>query len=192
MEAPKFSYYKWPITNVIPYGDVTLSQVYNALKRDKYSDKTHQCRELYKIHGKASKKVDGIETNEFRIYKAENLPSVTFGGRFTKRCKDSLIEASGYYCMDLDNLEDVDSIRDQILGIYDPYFITNLLFKSPSGCGLKWVITIDPVHEDYSKNYRGLCIYIQRIYGLNSDSTCDISRACFLCHDPEAYYNEQI
>ena len=72
----------------------------------------------------------------------------------------------------------------------DEYFETELLFVSPSGDGIKWVIPIDiskATHQDY---FRAIASYIKQAYGLDIDqSGKDVSRACFIAHDAEAFIN---
>jgi hypothetical protein len=48
---------------------------------------------------------------------------------------------SGLLCLDFDHLNNVQILFEQLLN--DDYFETQLLFRSPSGDGLKWVISVD-------------------------------------------------
>ena len=81
----------------------------------------------------------------------------------------------------------------------DFYLETKLLFRSPSGDGLKWIVPIDPfkhrlgaftLQEAHSLNFEAVFNYIQHKYNVEVDkSGKDVSRACFLPYDPEAYIN---
>ena len=110
-------------------------------------------------------------------------------------------------CIDFDHLPNVGEMKSRLLT--DEYFDTQLLFTSPSGDGLKWIISIPPpspkwrgaggedklreagseemTHSDY---FKAVANYIQQTYSITVDkSGRDISRACFLPHDPDAYIN---
>ena len=72
----------------------------------------------------------------------------------------------------------------------DPYFETELLFTSPSGVGVKWVTHIDLARCDFRTWYRAISNYLKQTYGLTADSSgVNISRACYLPHDPEVFVN---
>ncbi len=72
----------------------------------------------------------------------------------------------------------------------DEYFETELLFVSPSGDGLKWIISIDITEATHQNFFQAIANYIKEVYQLEVDkSGKDISRACFLPHDPEVYIN---
>ena len=73
----------------------------------------------------------------------------------------------------------------------DRFLPTELLFTSPSGKGLKWVIRRNPTstHHDY---FRAVANYLQRTYGLEVDmSGADVSRACYLAKDSLAFLGEK-
>jgi len=72
----------------------------------------------------------------------------------------------------------------------DEYFETEMLFVSPSGDGLKWIIPIDITEATHQNFFQAIANYIREVYQLEVDkSGKDVSRACFLPHDPEAYIN---
>lgn len=72
----------------------------------------------------------------------------------------------------------------------DEYFDTQLLFRSPSGDGLKWIIPIDVTQATHGNFFAAVANYILQTYGVEVDkSGRDISRACFLPHDPQAFIN---
>ncbi len=65
-----------------------------------------------------------------------------------------------------------------------------LLFTSPSGDGLKWIIPIDITTASHTDYFRAISNYVRQTYGIEADkSGKDISRACFLPHDSNAYLN---
>jgi hypothetical protein len=94
-------------------------------------------------------------------------------------------------CLDFDHLSNSAEIK-QIL-LKDPYFETEMLFVSPSGDGLKWVIPIDTDRAPHRDYFMAVSNYLEKIYNLKPDpSGKDISRACFLPHDPEASSTQNI
>lgn len=75
----------------------------------------------------------------------------------------------------------------------DEYFDTQLLFRSPSGDGLKWIIPIDTSQTTHGNYFVAVANYILQTYDVAVDkSGRDISRACFLPHDPQAFINPLI
>jgi hypothetical protein len=143
-----------------------------------------------------------------RKFKAANFDYCTFSGIFTTRSDKALIKHSGLLCFDFDHLQNVEELFNRLL--QDEYFDTQLLFRSPSGNGLKWIIpmnvepcTLHPspftsnsplgdlgVHSSY---FSAISNYILQTYGVAVDkSGRDISRACFLPHDPRVYINPRL
>ncbi len=182
-----FSFFRAPITNTKPHKAVTLLQIYNAIKGNYYSDRTQKLRAI-------------SDVRQARLFKAANFDYCTFSGVFTARNDKALIKHSGLLCLDFDHLQSVEKLRFQLLR--DEYFDTQLLFVSPSGDGLKWIISIpspslverglggEVSHGNY---FAAVANYILQTYGVAVDkSGRDISRACFLPHDSEAYINPSL
>ena len=70
---------------------------------------------------------------------------------------------------------------------------TVLLFRSPSGDGLKWVIPIDICLMDHKSYFKAVANYLKQTYQLELDvSGKDLARACFLPYDPQVYINPKI
>lgn len=69
-----------------------------------------------------------------------------------------------------------------------------LLFRSPSGQGLKLFFRLaEPVTDaaQYADAYRAFARHVAdeaRLNGSIDLRTCDVTRACFLAHDPEAFF----
>ncbi len=170
----KFSSFKAPVTNVLPYKNISLVDAYNAIS-GKYLQK--QTQQLRLISAK----------DKNRKFKATHLPYVCFSGTFTQRNEKSLIQHSGLLSLDFDHLEDVEKTKFQLLK--DSYFETQLLFISPNGNGIKWIIEIE-LSEKYphGEMFQRIYYYILQTYSLKIDKACkDVSRATFLCYDPEAW-----
>lgn len=96
-----------------------------------------------------------------------------------------------FQCLDFDHLDDIHFVRRKLLD--DDYFETQLLFTSPSGNGLKWIVEIDPSKASHLDYFLGIQNYLKLEYGLEIDpSGKDICRACFLPHDPQCYINPKL
>ncbi|NQU53003.1 MAG: virulence protein E [Bacteroidetes bacterium] len=175
-KQPQFSYYKEPVKNVVPYKTISMADVYRALTSNYLKERTHQLR---LISGKA----------ENRVFKASKFPYVTFSGIFSKRNEKSLMKHSGLIALDFDHVENVEALKTSLL--IDPCLETELLFISPNGNGIKWIVSIELTKKyTHAKMFQAISTYIYKTYSIEVDNACkDVSRATFLCYDPEAYIN---
>lgn len=186
---PSFSIFRRPITNKHPYQVVNLIDVFNYIISDYAKDRTNELRTI---------KDDRYR----RQYKANKFDYCTFSGIFSIRTDKAIIQHSGLICLDFDHLKDVEAIFEALKE--DTYFETLLLFRSPSGDGLKWVISFHDSYFRYGKDgesysdyqvrfFAGLYNYIFNHYDVEVDRSCrNLSRACFLPHDPAAYLNPSL
>ena len=174
-KAFAFSFFKAPIKNTIPHKTVSLVQVYNAITGGYYKQHTEKLRSI-------------SDTVQARKYKAANFDYCTFSGVFTARNDKSLITHSELMCIDFDHVQNTDTLRQALLA--DEYFDTQLLFVSPSGDGLKWIIEIDTRKASHGEYFASVANYILQTYSFEVDkSGKDISRACFIPFDPNAFIN---
>ena len=175
-----FSFFKAPVRNTIPHKSISLLDAYNYIVGEYAKQRTEKLRGIK-------------DPKQARQFKASTFDYCTFSGMFQTRNDKTLISHSGLLCIDFDHLQNVDLLRKQLL--QDEYFETQLLFVSPSGDGIKWIIQISPPVGDlggfsHSNYFAAVANYILRTYGVEVDkSGRDISRACFLPHDPQAYIN---
>ena len=188
-KMPSFSIYRRPITNKNPYQVVNLIDVFNYIISDYAKDRTNEYR--------------AIKDERYRRqYKSAKFDYCTFSGIFSERTDKSIIQHSGLICLDFDHLKDVEAVFEALKD--DQYFETLLLFRSPSGDGLKWVISFHDSYFRYGKDgesygdyqvrfFAGLYNYIFNHYDVEVDRSCrNLSRACFLPHDPAAYLNPSL
>ena len=201
--SPLFSFFKAPITNTKPYSETTLRKVYNAIVGNYYKAQTQKLRTITDIQ-------------QARKFKAANFDYCTFSGTFTTRNDKALITHSGLLCVDFDHLNNTETLFNNLLK--DDYFDTQLLFRSPSGDGLKWIIPIDTTQATHAENlneraqnsntfevmpsevkfahsdyFTAIANYIKQTYGIEVDKSArNLSRACFLPHDPQAYLNPSL
>lgn len=172
---PKFSFFRAPIFNTIPCRSVNLLDIYKYVTSDYAKVRTMQLRSI-------------ADRTAARQFKAHNFDYATFCGSFENRQDKQLLESSHYLCVDFDHVPDVEALFSQLL--QDEYFDTEFLFRSPSGDGVKWIIPVTSEFHTHAKYFNSVANYIKDTYGLEVDqSGKDISRACFLSYDPEAYIN---
>ncbi len=170
-----FSFFKAPVRNTIPHKSISLLDAYNYIVGDYAKQRTEKLRRIK-------------DPKQARQFKASTFDYCTFSGMFQTRNDKALTSHSGLLCIDFDHLQSVDLLRKQLL--QDEYFETQLLFVSPSGDGLKWIIPIDTRQTTHSNYFAAVANYILQTYGIEVDkSGRDISRACFLPHDPQAFIN---
>lgn len=175
VHVPKFSYFEAPVSNIHPKETLSLVEAYNLVKSEEYSSVTNQLRAIQ-------------AKDEARKFKASKFDYATFSGTFSKRNDKALISHSGLLTIDFDHISDLQQLKNQLL--QDEYFETEMLFVSPSGDGLKWIIPIDITEATHQNFFQAIANYIREVYQLEVDkSGKDVSRACFLPHDPEAYIN---
>lgn len=174
-KGPRFSFFKAPITNIRPYKSITVLDAWNYITGRYAEERTRTLRGI-------------TDKSRARIYKAANFDYATFSGEFSSRGNASCVTESGLLCIDFDHVPDVEGLFARLLT--DRYFETALLFRSPSGDGLKWIIEISRGRTPHSAYSRAIASYITKAYGIEPDkSGKDIARACFLPHDPDAYIN---
>ena len=167
------SFFKAPVKNIIPHKSATLLQIYNAITGDFYKERTDKLRSI-------------TDTKQARQFKANNFDYCTFSGTFTSRNDKNLVQHSGLMAVDFDHLPNLEEIRQALLA--DEYFDTQLLFVSPSGDGLKWIIPIETSKTPHAKYFAAVANYILQTYSIEVDkSGRDVSRACFFPHDPNAF-----
>ncbi len=171
------SFFKAPIRNVFPTEKVRLHHVFERITSDKYKSITETFRAIK-------------DPKEARKFKANQFDYVTFSGVFSKRNDESLTEHSSLLTIDFDHLDNLETLKEQLL--QDEYFETELLFTSPSGQGLKWIIRIDISEVSHSEYFKAVANYIKEKYNIEVDqSGKDVSRACFLSYDPLAYLHKR-
>jgi len=170
------SYFNCPIGNTTPEKPMSLHGVSKIVMLGDLKSATEKVRS-----GKWSK--------------TDKLPYITPSGCFTKRKDSEISSYSGIVSIDLDDVAGRDAInrvstlKNMIFA--DKFLNPALIFVSPLGKGLKIFIRIRnseaSFHDDY---FRVLSAYFKHQYNITADASCsNISRACLLCHDPEALFS---
>lgn len=166
-----------------PVENISLIILSNWIASDKYKEPVEEIRSLV-AQGKA----------EEAQSKKQQLPAFTPSATFTeKRLLPNMEQYSGFVHLDFDKLtlEQLDAAFQIITTI--PY--TFLCFISPSGNGLKVFIEVNTGAEHHDIAYLQVMQYYENATGLKADVKCkDITRLCFVSHDPQLYkniYNEK-
>lgn len=171
------SFFKAPVRNVFPSETMRLHQIFNLITGEKYKKITEDLRAI-------------SDEKEARKFKANHFDYVTFSGVFDKRSDSNLKVHSNLLTIDFDHIENLQELKEQLLN--DEYFETKMLFTSPSGNGIKWIVRIDISEISHNEYFTAVANYIKKTYNIEVDqSGKDISRACFLPYDPLAFLHKR-
>ena len=140
--------------------------------------------------GKSKDLVESIrnESNkEKRNLLKRDLPCILFAGEFKERNKNGLIQHSGLMVVDFDGYENESVMLDEFEKLkQNKHFVS--IFVSPSGNGLKGVVTIpicDKIeHEKYFKQFAK-----DFEFDYFDKSNCNVDRVCYESYDPNIYIN---
>ncbi len=179
--APQMSFFRRPIRNTKPSREASPEDIFKYITSDYAKAQTETLRTI-------------TDKKERSRFKAANFDYVTPGGIFRSRKESDLVTPSGYMVIDFDHIPDASELVVKLAR--DDNFETVLAFRSPSGDGVKWIVTLPNIakkdgtpytHEEF---FTILSNYSRLYYGVEADpSGKDICRACFLPHDPEAFLN---
>lgn len=171
----QFSFFRKPIQNTEPLRAITPPDIYRYIVGHYAKAHTEKLRSIN-------------DKNEARKYKAAHFDYCTFSGLFRTRSKSDLLLQSDLLCLDFDHVADIPYLKERLLN--DPCFETELLFVSPSGDGIKWIIEIDYKGFEHSRFFASVANYlVSNGYPEPDTSGSDISRSCFIPYDPDAYIN---
>ncbi|MDO4826023.1 MAG: BT4734/BF3469 family protein [Bacteroidia bacterium] len=179
--SPRMSFFRRPIMNTLPCREASPEDIFKYLISDYAKAATEELRTISDPKARSR-------------YKAANFDYITPAGLFKSRKETDLILPSGYIVIDFDHLQDPSGLVIRLAS--DEHFETVLAFRSPSGDGVKWIVSLPDIpktdgtpltHGDY---FTMLSNYSLKYYGIQADpSGKDICRACFLPYDPEAFLN---
>ena len=174
-ELLSFSFFRKPIRNTEPLRCIGIPDIYRSIVGPYAKKQTEMLRSI-------------TDKDQARKYKAENFDFCTFSGIFRTRSNNGIAQQSDLLCIDFDHVADIPSLRERLLD--DSCFETELLFCSPSGDGLKWIIQVFRKGWEHSRFFNAVLNYlVANGYPEPDKSGSDISRSCFIPHDPEAYIN---
>lgn len=171
----KMSLYSFPITATASITNITTFELFVKLKSPEFE--------------KIITTIRGIEDEkEQDKLKDANLQTVTPSGIYSNRNQKDFIEHTGIICIDFDHIADLADFKQKILS--DSEIETLLLFLSPSGAGYKWFVRIPKNVYTHISYFNAIKHYVKSTYDFEIDNKCkNISRACYLSYDPDAYLN---
>lgn len=182
MKESIFSFFNAPITNQVPNGVVCVSQLYAYITTSEWlRERTDQVRAA------------SSDEKRFRRLKQSLLPYVTpavsspTARKITCSCPRA---SSSSTSITSPHPEEAICWRDTLFA--DERLRPDLSFVSPSTTGIKLLVPYrlsikKTVEESFDEAVRFAWEYLEWKYGLKADATnADLSRACFLCHDPSA------
>ncbi len=160
----------------IPVEKKSLLLIGKDIISDKYKTEVEEIRILI-----AQSKKDEADS------KKKQLLAFTPSAVFTDKRQMPFLEMySGFVHLDFDKLteEQLENAFATISTI--PY--TALCFISPSGNGLKVFIEVNTELENHDSAYQQVQKFYEDATGLKADDKCkDVTRLCFMSHDPNAY-----
>jgi hypothetical protein len=111
----------------------------------------------------------------------KTLPGFLFAGTFKSRRSDALEKHSGLLVLDFDGCGTDRKVEIAA----DPHVV--LCFVSPSGNGLKVVVSVEADAEHHGASFDVERAYFREHFQLDADpSGRDLARLCFVSHDPGA------
>ena len=167
---------------VIPLSDV-LEKI--RIGSDGLDGWTHMCQVL-----------NVTDRTAYKEYKASRMPAFQPAGMFkqvgkgTRGVNQPLVKHSQLLQFDFDcgSEDEAHNLKSNL--IWDPYVV--YLFLSPSGCGVKGALIASadqPLTElKHRLAFTGLEDYMSQ-YGKIDENCKDVTRMCFLAHDPLVYFN---
>ena len=166
------SFFNAPISNQVPSGVTSVKQLHTYITSNEWlKERTLSVQDALS------------DEKRFRKLKQNLLPYVTPAGVFSYRKEDRLLFLSGEFVIDIDHLPS----PEETLHWRDTLFADNKL-------RLLVPYRLSPkasIEESFDKARLSAWEYLKWKYGLNADaSNADLSRACFLCHDPSAKLRE--
>ncbi len=188
-----------PITNPKEHKPINIIEVYDDIRSGKFKDKTDDVRNCLP------------DENAYKKAKSK-LPVVSFSGIFNNNesvTNATFLKSSSRIILDFDNLPNIDEVQSILMKL--PFI--EAVWISPSGKGLRTsgdglkAIAVLPsgiIKSNDDNNFAFAQIYayfyekkialdeskntVKEQMGLDTSGK-DVRRACFLCHDPDLFYN---
>ena len=160
----------------IPVEKKSLLLIGKDIISDKYKTEVEEIRNLIAQGNKA-------EADNKKKQLLAFTPSAVFS---EKRQMPFLEMYSGFVHLDFDKL--TPEQLQTAFAIISKISYTSLCFISPSGNGLKVFVEVSTELEHHDIAYQQVQKYYEDATGLKADPSCkDVTRLCFMSHDPNAY-----
>ena len=178
---PTFSFFA-SVKNPAPLAQYNLKQIVKGVRQNpSWKSSTERLRKL--------------KGQDEAAYKAQKEKAFAFtpSGVFSYRNNQSIDTHALVMSLDFDGFTTTDeavAFRDQLAPLPE----TTLAFISPSGLGVKVLIRLhSPTTEaNHHSAWRAVKDFNEKVRGFNvppDKFAKDISRLCFISHDPDAYHN---
>jgi hypothetical protein len=160
----------------VPVENKSLLLIGKDIISDKYKTEVTEIRQLIALGNKA-------EADN----KKKQLLAFTPSAVFTQKRQMPFLEMySGFVHLDFDKL--TPEQLQTAFAIICKINYTALCFVSPSGNGLKVFVEVNTGMEHHNIAYWQVQKYYEDATGLKADPSCkDITRLCFMSHDPNSY-----
>lgn len=164
----------------VPVEKKSLLLIGKDIISDKYKTEVEEIRNLIAQGNKA------VADN-----KKKQLLAFTPSAVFTEKRQMPFLEMySGFVHLDFDKL--TPEQLQTAFAIISKISYTSLCFISPSGNGLKVFVEVSTELEHHDIAYLQVQKYYEDATGLKADPSCkDVTRLCFMSHDPNAYRSIQ-
>ena len=161
-------------------GHRTLAQIVDEIRGSHYREPILNIRKL--VNDGNKEKADQLK---------KGLVAFTVSGIFKGGRKLSFLRIyNPFVILDIDNL-DPEALPDLVLKIQSIEF-TKVAFVSPSGRGLKIIVEVDSNMKMHGLAYQQVSDFYQVELAVKIDkSGKDITRLCFISHDPAIYFNPE-
>jgi hypothetical protein len=160
----------------VPVEKKSLLLIGKDIISDKYKTEVEEIRNLIAQGNKA-------EADNKKKQLLAFTPSAVFS---EKRQMPFLEMYSGFVHLDFDKL--TPEQLQTAFAIISKISYTSLCFISPSGNGLKVFVEVSTELEHHDIAYLQVQNYYEDATGLKADPSCkDVTRLCFMSHDPTAY-----
>jgi hypothetical protein len=160
----------------VPVEKKSLLLIGKDIISDKYKTEVEEIRNLVAQGNKA-------EADNKKKQLLAFTPSAVFS---EKRQMPFLEMYSGFVHLDFDKL--TPEQLQTAFAIISKISYTSLCFISPSGNGLKVFVEVSTELEHHDIAYLQVQKYYEDATGLKADPSCkDVTRLCFMSHDPKAY-----
>lgn len=188
------------ITDIKTVKLVPIDAVHQYITSDKLTSITSALRMISRKTTDMS--LTPEERNAAKVqYETEKnkLPSIVFSGEFTERNNSSCTLYWARAVLDIDNIPDEKTLV-KIKEYFRELPYTIMIFKSPSGYGLKIVVRITYKGEPNIIQFHNQAVTALievhnkqlKKYNVEIDpSGKDLARTCYLCYDKTAYFNEK-
>jgi hypothetical protein len=160
----------------IPVEKKSLLLIGKDIISDKYKPEVEEIRNLI---AQGNKEADNEKKKTLLAF----TPSAVFS---EKRQMPFLEMYSGFVHLDFDKL--TPEQLQTAFAIICKISYTSLCFISPSGNGLKVFVEVSTELEHHDIAYLQVQKHYEAATGLKADPSCkDVTRLCFMSHDPNAY-----